>query len=143
MATLRGHSGVNSFVTDTHALLWHLSNDSALSAQAGEKFRLADIGGGEIFIPSIVLVEVVFLAERQRVPSERIDRIANLSVVPGSHYHLVPLDMALIQTMRRIPREIVPEMPDRLIAATALLLGLPLITRDTRIAQLTTVECIW
>jgi len=32
-----------------------------------------------------------------------------------------------------LPRDLVPEMPDRIIAATALHLGLPLVTRDRRL----------
>ena len=134
---------MSDFVTDTHALLWHLSEDPALSTTAKGTFRLADTGQAEIFIPSIVLAEVVYLTERQRVPADQIDRIANLPDTPGSHYHAVALDTQIIQTMRRIPRETVPDMPDRIIAATALFLGLSLLTRDSRIAQLGMIQCVW
>ncbi len=37
----------------------------------------------------------------------------------------------------------IPERGDRLIAATAAALDLPLITRDPEIAQTAGVECIW
>ena len=37
---------------------------------------------------------------------------------------------------------VVPEMPDWIIAATALALGLPLVTRDLRIRS-TSVPTIW
>ena len=63
---------MNAYVTDTHALLWHLSNDPALSAPTADLFRQADTGATEIIIRSIVLVEVVYLCERQRVPDDRI-----------------------------------------------------------------------
>jgi len=134
---------MSDFVTDTHALLWYLSEDPSLSTTARDIFRLADTGQAEISIPTIVLVEVVYLTERQRVPTDRIDRIANLPIAPGSHYHAVALDTQIIQVMRRVPRETVPDMPDRIIAATALFLGLPLITRDDRIAQLGLIQCVW
>jgi len=134
---------MSHFVTDTHALLWHLSDDPALSTTARDTFRAADGGRAEIFIPSIVLVEVVYLTERQRIPAEQIDRIAGLPDLPGSHYHLVPLDSQIIGAMRRIPRNAVPDMPDRIIAATALFLGLPLLTRDERITQSGTIQCVW
>lgn len=39
-------------------------------------------------------------------------------------------------------RQIVPEMPDRIISATALYLNLPLITRDAQIIA-SIVETIW
>jgi len=134
---------VSNYVTDTHALLWHLSEDPALSAAAKDAFRLADAGSADIFIPSIVLAEVVYLAERQRVPAHQVDRIADLPRLPGSRYHSVALDTEIIQAMRRIPREAVPDMPDRIIAATALLLGVPLLTRDHRIARLDMLQSLW
>lgn len=44
--------------------------------------------------------------------------------------------------MRRIPRNQLPDMPDRMIAATALHLGLPLITIDARIRR-ANIQTIW
>jgi len=41
-----------------------------------------------------------------------------------------------------VPRAEVPDMPDRIIAATALHLGLPLISRDRKI-QLAGLQTIW
>ncbi len=134
---------MSSFVTDTHAILWYLSENPELSDTAREVFESTDTGQAEIFVPSIVLAEIVYLTERHKVPANLIDRIANLPEVEGSHYHAVVLDTQVIQAMRRIPRETVREMPDRIIAATALYLGLPLITRDSQITQLGEIQCIW
>ncbi len=50
---------MNAYVADTHALLWHLSNDPALSASAADLFRQADAGTVEIVIPSIVLMSLL------------------------------------------------------------------------------------
>jgi predicted nucleic acid-binding protein len=38
---------------------------------------------------------------------------------------------------------VVPDMPDRIIAATALSLSLPLVTRDAKIQAVTTIQTIW
>ena len=134
---------MNAYVTDTHALLWYLSNDPALSALALDLFRQADTGVTEILIPSIVLVEVVYLCERQHVPDDRIDRILAMPNMSGSRYRLVPLDEPVVQALRRIPRDQVPDMPDRIIGATALYLGLPLITRDRNLVSSTLLTCVW
>ena len=40
-------------------------------------------------------------------------------------------------------RATVPEMPDRIIAATALHLNAPLITRDHKIQALQNVQTLW
>jgi PIN domain nuclease of toxin-antitoxin system len=134
---------VSSFITDTHALLWYLSDDPALSPLARGIFQQADRGQADLVVPSISLVEVVYLAERQRVPSEIIDRILALPTTAGSHYSVAPLDIHIIQAVRLVPRDLVPDMPDRIIAATALHHNLPLLTRDRRISQLTNIQCRW
>ncbi|HLA78333.1 MAG TPA: hypothetical protein VJU18_12195 [Vicinamibacteria bacterium] len=41
-----------------------------------------------------------------------------------------------------IPRESVPDMPDRIIAATALQVGVPLVTRDGRI-RASGLDVVW
>lgn len=41
------------------------------------------------------------------------------------------------------PRSTVPEMPDRIIAATALYLHIPLITKDHKIQALQSIQTIW
>jgi PIN domain nuclease of toxin-antitoxin system len=131
------------YVTDAHALLWHLSHDSALSAPAADLFQQADMGTVEIVIPGIVLVEVVYLCERRRVPEDRIGRILALPGMPGSHYHIAPLDEPVVQALRRIPRNQVSDMPDRIIGATTLHLGLPLITCDDSLTHSGLLTCMW
>ena len=54
----------------------------------------------------------------------------------------VPTDRHGAQALRKVERTLVPDLPDRVIAATALHLGLPLITRDRRM-QLSGVNTIW
>lgn len=53
------------------------------------------------------------------------------------------LNPAVAQAVKQIPRAVVADMPDRIIAATALSLGLPLVTADTEIRKLTNITTIW
>ena len=46
------------------------------------------------------------------------------------------------EALRTIPGNDIPDMPDRIIAATALHLGLPLVTRDRRL-QSAGIQTIW
>jgi predicted nucleic acid-binding protein len=48
----------------------------------------------------------------------------------------------IAQALKQIERTQIPDLPDRIIAATALHLGLPLISRDRKI-QLSEIETIW
>ena len=83
------------------------------------------------------------LCERHRVPVDRIDHILAMPDTPGSRYRVAPLDESVVQALRRIPRDQVPDMPDRIIGATALCLGLPLITRDSKLTDTTLLTCVW
>jgi len=46
---------------------------------------------------------------------------------------LLPVDIAVAEVLRKVSRTAVPDMPDRIIAATALNLNAPLVTRDLRL----------
>jgi PIN domain nuclease of toxin-antitoxin system len=110
---------------------------------AGAIFQAADAGVHQIVVPAIVLVEFVYLVEKGRLEPERVDQLFALLATPDGSYTVASLDAAVAQALRRVPRALVPEMPDRIITATALALGLPLITRDGMIRQAGLVLTIW
>jgi len=51
-------------------------------------------------------------------------------------------DRSIAQTIRLVDRAQVPDLPDRIIAATAVHLGVPLISRDGKIRS-SSVATIW
>ncbi len=55
---------------------------------------------------------------------------------------VVDLTVEVVKALSKVPRKVVPELPDRIIAATALYLGLPLISRDRAIQQ-ASIEVVW
>jgi predicted nucleic acid-binding protein len=54
----------------------------------------------------------------------------------------VALDERIAMKMMEVPREAVPDLPDGVIAATALLHGVPILSRDRRI-QASGLQTIW
>jgi PIN domain nuclease of toxin-antitoxin system len=100
-------------------------------------------GGYSIYVSAISVVELGYLVERYRLPEEAFDRLINALSDPGTGLAIAPLDLITAQTLRQIPRDVVPDMPDRIIAATALSLSLPLVTRDAKIQAVTTIQTIW
>ncbi|MBI3698717.1 MAG: type II toxin-antitoxin system VapC family toxin [Acidobacteria bacterium] len=129
-------------VADTHAVLWYLLKSTALSPSALAALREAVRTGDRIYVASISLVETTYLVEKGRAPRIALDRLTEAVQDVGTNLELVSLSLAVAQAVRSIPREVVPDMPDRIIAATALHLSLPLITRDRRI-QAANVQTIW
>jgi len=134
---------VSQYVTDTHALYWHLTKDPRLSPAARQVFNQTDAGLHQILIPGIALIEMIYLAEKRRLDPALVERVfASLDTAAGS-YTVASLDQHTARALRDIPRSEISDMPDRIIAATAHQLGLPLITRDAAIHKAGVVSVIW
>lgn len=140
------------YTTDSHGLLWHLQETSGdrprrprgrLGPRARRIFALADDGREVIAIPSIVLVELVYLSERGVIPAALIDRLlADLARGP-ENYRVVPLDLDVVEQIRDIPATLIPDMPDRIIAATARATRSKLLSRDAAFRRTPGVEAVW
>lgn len=95
-----------------------------------------------IYVASISVVEMIYLTEKGRLPEIALQRLSHALADPTTSLSIVPLDWAIAQRVRQISRDLLPDMPDRIIAATALHLNLPLVTCDYRIPAIG-VKTIW
>ena len=129
-------------VADTHAIIWYIFADRRLSATARTTIEQIAAVGNQVAFSSITLAEIVYLSERGRIATETIELL--LRAVDGENAVLVevPFDRYIARALARVERSQVPDLPDRIIAATALYLGVPLISRDRQI-QLSDVGTIW
>ena len=55
------------FVADTHAVVWYLSKDRRLSPKVSEIFHSSEKGKFIIIISTIVLAEILYLAEKKKL----------------------------------------------------------------------------
>lgn len=129
-------------VLDTHAAIWYIFIRKRLSQDALRFIRRAVDSGKPAYVSAISIVETIYLIERGRVPLEAVQRLEASLKDPASGLLVAPVDEEVAQAVHRVPRDVVPDMPDRIIAATALHLGLPLVTRDRRI-QSAGIKTIW
>lgn len=133
---------MTALVADTHALLWFLFDDARLSSRARAALRGADESDGSIALSSISLVKIVYLVEKGKLPAAALRRVQDLLDVGDTSLTEVAVDRVIVAAMQRIDRSAVPDLPDRVIAATALALDAPLVTKDSAIRE-SSVETVW
>ena len=129
-------------VADTHALVWYLIDSPRISGRARGVLAGAIASGYPVFVSAISLIEVIYLGEKGRIPADDVSRFQGATRRPDRGIAVVPIDMAIVGALGQIARTAVPDLPDRIIAATALHLGVPLISRDGRI-RASGLETIW
>jgi PIN domain nuclease of toxin-antitoxin system len=132
---------MNEVVADTHSLIWFLFNPSRLSGAAAAALNAA--ATSTIHLSAISLVELAYLIDKGRYTDAALDLLIRVVSDPASGVVLAPVDPAVARAVRRVPRRLVPDMPDRIITATALHLAVPLITADQRIRSAGVVTTIW
>ena len=130
---------VSRFVVDTNALWWYLRAPERLSPSADAIFRLAEAGGTELMVPTIVVAELYYLSIKTRNPLPPAELVEMLD--SSGFFAVSDLGRTQLEMLDRLPE--IPEMHDRLIAAEALALGVPVVTRDPVIAASHQVQSIW
>lgn len=128
-------------IADTHAVVWYLIGDKRLSAAARQVFSEAETEGHQIGLSSISVAEIVYLVEKRRLADSVLETLLEVLEQDGV-LTCLPFDLATAQAMRKVQRRIVPDMPDRMIGATASQLSVPVISRDAQI-QASSVDSIW
>jgi PIN domain nuclease of toxin-antitoxin system len=129
-------------VVDTHALIWYAGKRwQKLGRDARRVFVEVEEGNGALFVPILAVVE---LGEAVRRGQVRLSSdVVSFSRQLFSTGRFIPVDLTWDIVQRAEELLVIPERGDRLIAATALELDYPLITRDPEIAAAANLELIW
>ena len=128
----------SELVTDTIGLVLRIERRQ-LSEKVKSIFDSVESGNTIVYIPVIVFAEILYLSEKQRTHTS-IDEVEDyLKEYPN--YKEYSLNFAVIQSTAEITD--IPELHDRLIAATARYLDRELITNDSIIQASAFVKTVW
>jgi PIN domain nuclease of toxin-antitoxin system len=133
---------MSAALADTQAIVWYLSHPARLSAAADQALTAAELSGG-IFLSSLSIVEVVYLAEKGKLAPGVLTDLLSVIKDPTRPVDVLPVSLAIAEETVQIPRSIVADFPDRIIAAIALVHHLPLVSSDAKIRTVPVITTIW
>ncbi|MCY4578742.1 MAG: type II toxin-antitoxin system VapC family toxin [Chloroflexi bacterium] len=129
-------------VADTNALIWYIYDSPRLTTNAREIFEQVAQGDDVIGFSSISLAEIVYLEEANRIPEDSLAYLLESVDIADPILAEVPFDRQIAQAMPLVERAQIPDLPDRIISATAIHFDVPLITSDRKIRS-SNVETLW
>lgn len=130
-------------VLDTHAWLWWLSDPDQLSEPARQHLEQALSESVPVYVSTISTWEVAMLVEKGRLELtiDVEDWIAHSEAIETIEF--IPISNHLALRSVHLPGPFHADPADRLIVATARYLGLPIVTRDSKIHDYAHVQTIW
>ncbi len=129
-------------VLDTHTWLWFISKPEVLSKRAREAVSAA-VREKSVLISSISAWEVALLVAKKRLKLslDVTDWIAKSESLPFIQFIAVSNSIAVKSI--NLPQPLHPDPADRIIIATALSAGAPLVTKDKKLLNYPHVKTIW
>jgi len=123
---------------DTHALIWYIDRDlhPKLSKKALKTVYQAETES-TIYIPIIVLMEVLYLYEKGRINLAFKNLLTK--IVNSSNYKIIPFDLDILKVVETLEGL---EAHDRIILATAQITDTPLVSKDRELRK-TNTNVIW
>ena len=129
-------------VLDTHVWLWWISNPENLSKSAAKAISKAVDENG-IILSSISTWEIALLVEKGRLELsiDVRDWVRKTEGLPFVRF--IPVDNTISLRSVTLPGYFHSDPADRIVTATAMTMGLALVTRDNKIIDYPHVQTIW
>ena len=126
---------MSDLLLDTHIALWLDSGDERLGAPTRRKIDASWQAGGRIFLSAVSVWEIALLVDRGFVELDVpvADWVARFLSRPG--LDAIPLDHQAAARACSLHHLEHRDPADRLLIATAIGLGCPLVTHDDRIRK--------
>jgi len=126
------------YLADTVAIVRYFSKTGKIGKLALNILREADNGEHVIYVSIISIVEIMYLAERNKIPLKLDETLSKILL--SDNYNIVDLDVDTIHSAKIIHGL---ELHDRLIVASAKELNLSILTSDNEIVKSNLIDVIW
>jgi len=126
---------------DTHVVVWLAFDQSQLSKNAKEAINDARRSGEGLAISDMTLLELAMLSNKGRIRLN-ISLESFLREVEA-RFIVLPINGRACVRMLGLPAAYPKDPADRIIGATALVEGLPLLTADREIRRSRALHTIW
>lgn len=128
---------------DTHAAFWLNSAPDKLSPAAARAIRRAAASTG-LGLSSISLWELALLIEKRRLRlKSATTRVFLDAIVETPGLNILEIDVEIAMLATRFPPNFPGDPADRIIGATALAHGIPLVTKDRQLLESPLLRTIW
>jgi len=126
------------YVLDTHVLIWYFIGSKRLHNTLREKIDAICDRGGRLLVPTIVLAEALYIAEKGRVEFDFAEMYRLIQEEP--EFEIVGFGFEIFDETTRIKE--IKEIHDRIIVATARFYQVGILTKDKIISESGEVETL-
>lgn len=126
------------YVVDTHVLIWYFTGSTRLLPALKERIEDARSQGGRLLVPTIVLAEVLDIAEKERVSFDFAQMYRLIQ--DEAEFEIVDFGQEIFDETVRVKG--IEDIHDRIIVATARYYGAGVLTKDHVIRKSGEVETL-
>jgi PIN domain nuclease of toxin-antitoxin system len=126
---------------DTHTVVWTSTDKRQLSVSAAEAIREESRAAGGVAVASSSLWEIAMMSSKGRFVLPR--PLSEYLRYIESMYVVLPITGAIAERAMQFTNMFPNDPTDRLIAATAVVHHIKLVTKDKPIRLSQQVDCIW
>lgn len=131
----------NDVLLDTHVLLWLMNGDSELSVNIKDLIKEA-CKESLLFVSAISFWEIALLESKGRISLNMPVDLWAKKILSLLYVKVIDLNHNIAIESCKLPGEFHGDPADRMIVATSRLLNLPLLTRDQKILDYSSLSFI-